>query len=68
MALIKALGDAIVVARRKDRLPGRGCHLCPEARCVEAAIKKGRIARALRKEHVEIPSKEELLRRLEQKG
>lgn len=65
MVRIKALGDTIVVAHRKDRLPGRGCYLCRKASCVEAALKKGRIARALRKERVDIPSKEELLRWLE---
>ncbi len=68
MVRIKALGDAIVIAHGKDSLPGRGCYLCPAARCVEAALKKGRIARALRREGVDIPSKEELLRWLEQKG
>jgi uncharacterized protein len=68
MVRIKASNDTIVVAHGKDSLPGRGCYLCPAAKCVEAALKKGRIARALRREVIDIPSKEELLRRLEQKG
>ena len=30
------------------RMPGRGAYLCPDSGCVETALKKGSLARALR--------------------
>jgi uncharacterized protein len=61
MLRFKVVGDLVVPAVNKDSLPGRGCYICPEEHCVTAALKKGRIARALRKNSVILPSTEELL-------
>jgi uncharacterized protein len=61
MLRFKLVGDSVVPAANKDSLPGRGCYICPEVHCVAAALKKGRIARALRKNSVILPSMEELL-------
>jgi predicted RNA-binding protein YlxR (DUF448 family) len=46
----------------------RGCYLCPTERCIETALTKGRVSRALRGNFKELPSKAEIMRRLEIKG
>ena len=61
-------GDRIVVSPGRENMPGRGCYACPNRQCLDAALKKGRLARALRRSLIEPPSKEGLLRGLEQKG
>jgi uncharacterized protein len=65
---LKAQDSTAVVTSPRDQRPGRGCYVCPNIQCVEAATKKGAIARALRKDIAVIPSKEGLLRWLAQKG
>jgi hypothetical protein len=42
--------------------------MCPLEKCVEAALRKGNIQRALRVQNAVNPTKEELLKRLEKKG
>jgi predicted RNA-binding protein YlxR (DUF448 family) len=49
-------------------VPGRGCYVCPTVECIEVALKQKGLARALKKNAVVTPSKDELLRRLEIKG
>ena len=63
---MKARGDTVVVSPRKDQTPGRGCYICPQEECLEAALKKGCLARAL-KRNVVVPPKQGLLKGLEQK-
>ncbi|MCB9477185.1 MAG: YlxR family protein [Deltaproteobacteria bacterium] len=41
--------DGRVVADPERRRPGRGAYLCPDAACVDKAIKKGALARGLRR-------------------
>jgi predicted RNA-binding protein YlxR (DUF448 family) len=60
--------DTVVLVARNENAPGRGCYICPEAQCLEKALNKGRLERALRCTIAVAPSKEELLRGLEKKG
>lgn len=68
MIRITAVGDTVAVSPRKSKLPGRGCYVCPTEKCVEAALRRNNLSRALRKNIAVLPSKEELLREIEQKG
>jgi uncharacterized protein len=68
MIRFKVLGDMVVVAERKRDYPGRGCYACRREECLEAALKKGSLSRALRRNIAGHPLKGELLRELEQKG
>ena len=61
-------GIAITVSDGKTQGEGRGCYMCPLEKCVEAALRKGNIQRALRVQNAVNPTKEELLKRLEKKG
>ena len=61
-------GENIIVSNEKTQGKGRGCYMCPLEKCVETAIKKRNIQRALRVPNAVSPTKEELLRRLEIKG
>ncbi len=40
--------DTLTIDRRQ-RMPGRGCYICPDKSCLETSIKKNRFSRALRK-------------------
>ena len=40
--------DGLVGIDRAGTAPGRGAYLCPEPRCVEEALKRGRLAKAFR--------------------
>ncbi len=40
--------DGKVVMDLGGRMPGRGAYVCREPRCLRAALRKGRLARALR--------------------
>jgi len=66
MIHLKAVGDTVVLSRPKDRLPGRGCYTCPREDCIRAAFQKGRLSRALRKNILNLPSQEELLKGLDE--
>jgi predicted RNA-binding protein YlxR (DUF448 family) len=68
MIRFTACGDRVVVSPGRENKPGRGCYACPTEQCLDAALKKGRFARALRRSAIASPSREELLRVLEQKG
>jgi predicted RNA-binding protein YlxR (DUF448 family) len=68
MIRFTACGDRVVVSPGRENKPGRGCYTCPTEQCLDAALKKGRLARALRRSDVARPSREELLGRLQQKG
>jgi len=65
MVRLKAANDTVVVATDDEGIPGRGCYVCPEEKCLEAALRKGCLSRALRTKIVDPPSKEGLLRGLE---
>ena len=65
---LQACGDTVVLSEPGEAGRGRGCYLCPTERCVEMGLKKGRVARALRGNFKVLPSKAELMRRLEIKG
>lgn len=65
MIRLKADKDKVIVADEKDRTPGRGCYVCPQEKCVRAALEKDRISRALRRTVVIVPSQETLLKRQE---
>jgi len=67
MIRLTAYEDTVVVARSKRNESGRGCYVCPSEECVNAALKKGRLSKALRKNILVLPSREGLLRGLEQK-
>ena len=62
----KACDETVVVSPPKDKTPGRGCYICPQEECLEAALRKGCLARALRRKIV-VPPKQGLLKGLEQK-
>lgn len=62
------VGDDMVVVDGKHKLQGRGCYACPEEACVDNALKRGRIERALRKQFLVIPSTEVVMRGFSQKG
>jgi len=68
MIRFKVSGDTVVVAERKRDYPGRGCYACRREKCLEAALKKGCLSRALRRNITGHPLIEGLLRELEQKG
>lgn len=68
MIRLTASEDTIVVSSRKDKAPGRGCYTCPNEKCVELALRKGSLARALRRKIMGPPSREALLKGHEKKG
>ena len=68
MIRLKAVGDTVVVSTKTDNLPGRGCYSCPRETCIEKALNRGRLSRALRKNIAVFPSREDLHRAHEQKG
>lgn len=49
-ALVKLLrrADGRVFVDRAGTAPGRGAYVCPERKCVDGALKRGRLARAFR--------------------
>jgi predicted RNA-binding protein YlxR (DUF448 family) len=61
-------GKTITVSDGTTQGEGRGCYMCPLEKCVDAALRKGNIQRALRVQDAASPTKEELLKRLEKKG
>ena len=65
---MKAIGNVATVCGGKGEHSGRGCYVCPREACIEAALKKGRLEKALRHIITEAPSKEGLLRGPENKG
>jgi len=68
MLHFKAVDNAIVVVAQNENVPGRGCYACPETKCLEKALNKGRLERALRCAIAAAPSKERLFRGLEREG
>jgi predicted RNA-binding protein YlxR (DUF448 family) len=64
MIRLSSDGKNITISKGKSIGEGRGCYVCPVEKCVEAALQKGRILRALRLENAVVPTKEELLSRL----
>jgi predicted RNA-binding protein YlxR (DUF448 family) len=58
---LKACGVTIVVNSHRESKPGRGCYVCPSAECIEIALKKGRVHRALQRDTLVLPSADELL-------
>ena len=68
MLHFKVIEDAVVLVAGNENVPGRGCYACPEEKCLEKALNKGRLERALRRKISAAPSKEGLLGGLEKKG
>jgi uncharacterized protein len=68
MIRLKASEGTVIVSSPQDRTPGRGCYTCPDEKCVELALKRGSLARALRGKILVPPSKEALLKGHEKKG
>jgi uncharacterized protein len=68
MIRLKVREGSVVVSPPRDKTPGRGCYTCPDEKCVELALKKGRFVRALRGKIVVPPSKEAVLEEHEKKG
>ncbi|MFC1835538.1 YlxR family protein [Thermodesulfobacteriota bacterium] len=62
---LSALEERVVISGEQANNPGRGCYVCPREECVAAALVKGRLEKALRRRGLLVPSKEELLRRLD---
>ena len=42
------LSDGYPVIDEKQTMPGRGCYLCKNTKCIEKAMKKNAFSRALR--------------------
>lgn len=61
-------GETVVLSTGKDRGKGRGCYVCPTEKCIEIAMRTKAVSRALRSHVTSLPSKEELLGKVEQKG
>ncbi|MFH0824811.1 MAG: DUF448 domain-containing protein [Pseudomonadota bacterium] len=61
-------GNEVAISSGSVGREGRGCYVCPVGACVNAALAKGRLAKALRRESVIPPLKEEILRGLDKKG
>jgi predicted RNA-binding protein YlxR (DUF448 family) len=68
MLHFKVVDETVVLVGRNENAPGRGCYACPENKCLEKALVKRRLERALRRNVAVVPSKEGLLRGLEKKG
>ncbi|MBM4326626.1 MAG: DUF448 domain-containing protein [Deltaproteobacteria bacterium] len=68
MIRLKVVGDVVFISKRTESVPGRGCYLCPRTECIERALKKGRLEGAFRRGGLVLPSREQLLVRLEEKG
>jgi len=68
MIRLRALENEVIVSDKKAKFGGRGCYVCARSECIDAALKKGRLARALRTNVASPPSQEALLRALEEKG
>jgi hypothetical protein len=65
---IMARRDAVAIYYTNGKPWGRSCYSCPEEKCLDVALKKDRLERALRKPVSVIPSKDEILKGLENKG
>lgn len=68
MLHFKVVDDTVALVAQHENTPGRGCYTCPDKKCLEKALNKGRLERALRRNIAVAPSKEVLLRGLEKKG
>jgi uncharacterized protein len=65
---LTAQDDTVVLSTGKDKRTGRGCYVCPTEKCIEIAFRTKVLSRALRSHVTTLPSKEELLGEVEQKG
>ncbi|AFM26367.1 YlxR family protein [Desulfomonile tiedjei] len=61
MIRLTAIDDSVVSRTTKGKTPGRGCYACPEEKCLEKALQKARLEKALRRKITTVPSKEGLL-------
>lgn len=61
MIRFNALGDTVVVSRDSRKRSGRGCYVCPTEPCVEKALNKSTLQKALRRDIAVTPSKDVLL-------
>jgi predicted RNA-binding protein YlxR (DUF448 family) len=60
----QVLGNGAVMSLRGGETSGRGCYLCRREQCIARGLKMERLARALRRDIVHLPSQEEVLARL----
>lgn len=65
---IRENGSKVFVDKTRASYTGRSVYSCPNEKCLEMALKKNRLERALRKPVSVIPSKDEILKGLENKG
>jgi hypothetical protein len=65
---IRTKGETAVIDDQSGKYTGRSCYSCPDKKCLDVALKKDRLERALRKPVSVIPSKDEILKGLEDKG
>jgi predicted RNA-binding protein YlxR (DUF448 family) len=65
---IRAHDHRAVIDDAPGKYQGRSCYYCPEEKCLDAALKKDRLEKALRKPVSMIPSKDEILKGLVNKG
>jgi hypothetical protein len=69
MIRLKVSERVLVVTDYNTHLSGRGCYVCPSESCVQKALKRNRLEKALRTEIQRIPSVESILKiGLEKKG
>lgn len=61
MIRLTVLRDEVVMSPKEENRPGRGCYICPDEVCLDAALNIGRLGRAFRRKIVKIPSKGDLL-------
>ncbi len=65
---IRENGSKVFLENTGANYTGRSVYSCPKEECLEMALKKNRLERALRKPVSVIPSKDEILKGLENKG
>lgn len=61
MIRLTAIDESVVKGTIEGKTPGRGCYACPEEKCLEKALQKARLEKALRRKIATVPSKEGLL-------
>ena len=68
MICLKAVNGTVVPSPRQSGQPGRGCYICRREQCVEAALKTGRLARALRQNIADPPSRRDCCEESRKRG
>jgi hypothetical protein len=58
-----AAGPDMIVLDYREKLPGRGCYVCPRRECIEKGVNRENLSRALRS-RVRVPAAEEFISEL----